>query len=253
MTAEQHTGAPVGRDVHAGAGVRRTVASRLTGRVKLVYLYGCPPRATYVKNTAYAVTVFSHTRGQETVGKYFSRGDLGRRGFAAERLSSELFGDRPWRMPVTRWHRRGFSVPRLPDAARLDLACRSMTSAERGRMGAWALDVLLEIYLAGYLHGDLQPHNVWFLDGRPVVTDFETFGRRTPGIPFLASGDITGDDPAPRDRPLDPAFDPDDDWSFHHVLGVTLDDAVQLLRRDLAASSSAADRRKLDALEGRLT
>lgn len=247
------TGAPVGRDVRPEPGVRRTLASRVLGRAKLVYLYRSPVLSTFVKSTDYAVTVYTRTAGQDTVGKFFARTELGRQGFAAERLSAEVFADRPWRMPVLRWYRRGFTVPRLPDDARLDLACRSMTRAERVEMGAWALDVLLDIYLAGYVHGDLQPHNVWLLDGRPVVTDFETFSRRTPGIPFLDSGDITGNDPAPRPRPLDPAFDPDDDWSFHHVLEVSLDDALGALRSSLSAAPAAEARRRLDALEGRTT
>lgn len=246
-------GAPVGRVVHPEPGVRRTLPSRVLGRAKLVYLFGSPVAATFVKSTDYAVTVYTRTRGQDTVGKFFARTELGRLGFAAERLSADVFGDRAWRMPVVRWYRRGFTVPRLPDEARLDLACRAMSRAERLELGAWALDVLLDIYLAGYLHGDLQPHNVWLLDGRPVATDFETFSPRTPGIPFLDSGDVTGNDPAPRPRPLDPAFDPDDDWSFHHVLGVSLDDAVGALRSRLAAVPPADARRRLDALEGRTT
>ena len=32
---------------------------------------------------------------------------------------------------------------------------------------------------------------MWLLDGRLVATDFETFAPRTPGIPFLDSGDQT--------------------------------------------------------------
>jgi len=245
------TGAPIGRDVRPEPGVRRTLVSRVLGRAKLVYLFGCPVGATFVKSTDYAVTVYTTTRGRPTVGKFFARGELGREGFAGERLAADVLGDRAWRMPVVRWHRRGLTVPRLPDEARLDLACRGMDRAQRVEAGAWALDVLLEIYLEGYLHGDLQPHNVWLLDGRLVATDFETFSRRTSGIPFLDSGDVTGNDPAPRPRPLDPAFDPDDDWSFHHVLGVTLDDAVRALRARLAAADDDASRRRLAALDGR--
>lgn len=251
----ERVGAPVGRDVHPEPGVRRTLTSRVLGRAKLVRIFGCPVRSTFVKSTDYAVTVYTTTRGEPTVGKYFARSELGRLGLAAERLSDDLFGERPWRMPVARWHRRGFTVPRLRDEDRLDLACRAMTPAERLDAGVWALDVLLDVYSAGYLHGDLQPHNVWLLDGRLVATDFETLAPRTPGIPFLDSGDVTGNDPAPRPRPLDPAFDPDDDWSFHHVLGVSLEDAAAALRARLVdeAATSPAAARRLATFDGERT
>ncbi|MFD4994024.1 hypothetical protein ACFWH7_04805 [Cellulosimicrobium cellulans] len=247
------SGAPVGRDVRPEPGVRRSLTSRVVGRAKLVRLFGSPVRATFVKDTDYAVTVYTTTRGRPTVGKYFARSELGRAGFAAERLADDLFGDRPWHMPVARWHRRGFTVPRLRDEDRLDLAARSMSRDERVDASVWALTVLLEIYRAGYLHGDLQPHNVWLLDGRLVATDFETFAPRTPGVPFLDSGDVTGNDPAPRARPLDPAFDPDDDWSFHHVVGVSLGEAVHALRARLLADGGDEAGRLLDALDGRTT
>ncbi|MDF9877539.1 hypothetical protein [Cellulosimicrobium cellulans] len=246
-------GAPVGRDVRPEPGVRRSLTSRVLGRAKLVRLFGSPLTATFVKDTDYAVTVYTTTHGRPTVGKYFARSELGRAGFAAERLADDLFGDRPWHMPVVRWHRRGFTVPRLRDEDRLDLAVRTMSRDERLDASVWALTVLLEIYRAGYLHGDLQPHNVWLLDGRLVATDFETFSPRTPGVPFLDSGDVTGNDPAPRPRPLDPAFDPEDDWSFHHVVGVSLGEAVEALRARLLADDGDEARRLLDALDGRTT
>lgn len=244
--------APLGRTVSADPEVPRTLMSRILGRIKLVRLYGTPVTATFVKSADHSVTVFTTRKGRPLVGKYFLRTDVGRAGFAAERRSWELFHDRPWRMPVVRWHRSGFSVPRLSDRDRLDVASEGMTREERVRISAWTLEVLLEIYLSGNLHGDLQPHNIWMLDGMPVVTDFETFGPRSRGIPFLESGDITGEDPAPRRRAIDTAFNPNDKWSFHYVLGVTLDQAIQALRERLTAEAPSSEeaRRKLAALDG---
>ncbi|MEK8227840.1 polysaccharide deacetylase family protein [Oerskovia sp. M15] len=71
-----------------------------------------------------------------------------------------------------------------------------MSRERRVELGAWTLDVLLEIYLTGNLHGDLQPHNIWLLDGRPVVTDFETFGPRTPASRSSTPGTSPGTIPA---------------------------------------------------------
>jgi hypothetical protein len=236
----------------AQEGPPRSYLHRVVDRARMVYIFGNPVGATFVKATDRSVTVYTSHRGQPAVSKYFARTSIGKDAFRAERATGDLFGHRPWRMPVLKWHRRGFTVPRLPEASRLDIAGQELSREERVDMGAWTLDVLLEIYLTGHLHGDLQPHNIWLLDGRPVVTDFETFGPRTPGIPFLDSGDITGNDPRPRDRSLDPAFDPEDDWSFHHMLGVSLQDAVDALRPRLvaAAEHSPDDRAKLEALDG---
>ena len=233
-------------------GPPRSLVRRVVDRARMVYIFGSPVGATFVKATDRSVTVYTTHRGRPTVSKYFARTRVGKDAFLAEKATGDLFGDRPWRMPVVRWHRRGFTVPRLPDESRLDVAGQQLSREDRVGMGAWTLDVLLEIYLTGNLHGDLQPHNIWLLDGRPVVTDFETFGPRTPGIPFLDSGDITGNDPRPRDRSLDPAFDPEDDWSFHHMLGVTLQDAVDALRPRLVAASATSPEAlaKLEALDG---
>lgn len=246
------TRAPIGRVVTSDPGVRRTLWSRIRGRAKLVRLYGAPVTAQFVKSADHSVTVFSKRRGRPVVGKYFLRTDVGRSGFAAERRSYELFSDRPWRMPVVAWHRSGFSVPRLSDESRLDVASESMSREQRVDISATALEVLLEVYLSGNLHGDLQPHNIWMLDGRPVVTDFETFGPRSPRIPFLESGDITGHDPAPRRRPIDTAFNASDKWSFHYVMGVTLEQAVDALRVRLSHDASPEARRKLAVLDGAL-
>jgi hypothetical protein len=206
-----------------------------------------------VKNTDNAVTVFMTTRGTAVVGKFFARTPQARSAFEAEKTSAELFRDKAWRMPVLQWYPRcrGFTVLRLPDSDRLDVRARSMSRDDKVAAGAWAIDVLVEIYLSGHFHGDLQPHNVWYLDGRLVATDFEGFGRRSDEVPFLDSGDITGTDPG-TPRHLDAAFAVDDEWSFHNALGVSLDDALAAARSRLGRSSPGASE-KLDVLDGRRT
>ncbi len=216
----------------------------------MVWLFRSPVRCEFVKESAAAVTVFTTTRGRPTVGKFYARSDLGRLSLAGERAAHGVFGDRGWMIPVVRWHTQGLTVPRLPETARLDVAARTMTPEQRLDAAVWALDVLLEIYEAGYLHGDLQPHNAWFCEGRLVATDFETFRARTPGLPFLDSGDTTGNDPAPYPRPLDPAFDPTDQMSFHFALGVSLAEAVAALRARLTADGSPAAAARLAVLDG---
>lgn len=193
------------------------------------------------------MTVFQRARRHAAVGKYFARTVSARDALAAERLSHEVFQDRAWRMPILRWTRNGFLVPRLDNSLRLDVLSQRMTERERVDAGAWAVEVLLDIYLAGYFHGDLQPHNVWLLGDRLVVTDFETLRRRS-DVPFLRSGDISGFDPQ-HDGKLDPAFDPADEWSFHGALGVRLEDALSAAREHLMVRGTPHARRCIEAMD----
>lgn len=254
-TRAQGAQAPVGKIVYGDPNVRRTLVSRVIGRAQLVKNFRTPIFCEFVKSSDCAVTVFMQSRGQPAVGKFFARSELGASRLAAERRSYELFIDRPWRMPILEWRRRGFLVPRLKDEDRLDVASEAMTHDQRVQIGAWALNALLEIYLAGYYHGDLQPHNAWIVDGRPVVTDFESLTPRSRGVPFLQSADIIGFDPIPGPRPIYSAFGAHDKWSFHHVLGVTLEEATQVLRTDLAekVGMDPFATQKLDALDGHAT
>lgn len=242
----QENTAPLGRE-QRGSG--RTAPARLAARARLVQRYHFPPTAKFVKETEHAVTVFLSRRGRPAVGKFFASTPAARAALAAEQKSWELFCMQPWRMPILHWSRHGFLVPRLDDGDRLDARALHMSARERLDAGAWAVEVLLQIHLAGYFHGDLQPHNVWFLGDRLVATDFETFGRRSPGVPFLSSADITGFDPGRTER-LDPAFDPQDSWSFHHALGVSLDTAIAAARERLSAQSGPRSVRLLAALDG---
>lgn len=232
----------------------RSPLSRVLGRIAVVRRYGVPVLSEFVKDSPTNATVFLSLRGKAMVGKYFVDTPEALAEFAAEQLSTELFSDQAWRMPVERWGKRHMLVRRLPDESRMDVRARTMSAQERGFAAAWALDVLLEIYLAGYLHGDLQPHNIWYLDGRPVVTDWSTFSARTADVSFTESADITGHDQL-YSRRFDPAFDPNDPWSFHNAMDVSLTEATAVLERRLVAESKnlATARRKLMTLRGQTT
>ncbi|WP_344779299.1 hypothetical protein [Microbacterium kribbense] len=216
--------------------------------------YGVPFFCEFVGDRETNATVFLTRRGKRLVGKYFVDTPRARAEVAAERESWAAFSTRPWRMPLVRIDERRILAPRIHDENRLDVRARAMSHDERVGLGSWAVDVLLEIYLSGHLHGDFQPHNLWFLDGRPVVTDWATFARRTPGISFFESADVTGYDPA-YERRFDPAFDPADPWSFYCALGVTLDESVARARQELrdAPDGHHDTARKLAALEGQPT
>lgn len=247
ITVSQPDSVPIGRP-RATTG-RRSLVSRLGGRIAVVRRYGIPFFSQFVRDCDTNATVFLTRHHTQLVGKYFIDTAEALSELDAERRSWAVFRDRPWRMPIVSSDERSFLVRRLPDDARLDMRARTMTKAERLDAAAWALEVVVEIYLAGYLHGDLQPHNIWYLDGRLVVTDWSTFAARTPDIPFAESADVVGYDPA-HQRRFDPAFDPNDPWSFHNVFGVSFAQAVEALRARLASRPAGIDAdAKLNALE----
>ncbi|HEY5224728.1 MAG TPA: hypothetical protein VIJ18_16985 [Microbacteriaceae bacterium] len=246
-TVSPPTSVPIGRPPRTSA--HRSLASRLGGRIAVVRRYGIPFFSEFVRDCDTNATVFLTRHNTRLVGKYFIDSVEAQAELEAERRSWALFHDRPWRMPVVSSEGRGLLVRRLPDDARLDMRARTMTKSECLDAGAWALEVIIELYLAGYLHGDLQPHNIWYLEGRRVVTDWSTFASRTPEIPFAESADITGCDPAYQRR-FDPAFDPDDPWSFHNVLGISLSESVEVLGAQLASRPARGETdAKLKALE----
>lgn len=241
-------GIPIGRPRPSGA--HRSLVSRLRGRIALVRRYRVPFFCEFVRDADTNATVFLTKHATPLVGKYYVDSAEAKSELAAERSSWVAFCDRPWRMPVVAFNSRSVLMRRLPDEARIDMRARTMTAEQRLEVAVWAVDVLLQIYLAGYLHGDLQPHNVWWLDGRLVVTDWATFATRSPGIAFIDSADVSGGDPR-YERRFDPAFDPDDPWSFHNALGVSLGQAVDALRLVLnAAPQDDETSAKLTALEG---
>ena len=232
--------------------VARSLSSRIWARAMMTYRFRTPVRNQFVKESACAVTMFGNRHGQQVVTKNFARTELGRLGLAGERSAYQVFGDRDWFMPVIAWIPQGLVRPRSPRESRLDLATKDVSHAERVEHAAWTLEVLIDIYEAGWVHGDLQPHNIWFLDGHLVVTDFESMRPRTPGLPFPDSGDVSGNDPAPHLRELYPAFSEDDEVSFVQLMDVTLDQAVSALRARLSRTPGSEAARRLAILDGTL-
>ncbi|MEK8227841.1 hypothetical protein NKG05_19715 [Oerskovia sp. M15] len=65
----------------------RSLVHRVVDRARMVYIFGSPVRATFVKATDRSVTVYTTHLGKPTVSKYFARTRIGRDAFGAERTT----------------------------------------------------------------------------------------------------------------------------------------------------------------------
>ena len=238
-----------GRVRFAGA-VERLPVARVRARAKMVRIYGTPWTAKVLLTTGLSITAAS--RWRPTITKYYTPDGYGTPHLEAERRSVEVFGDRQWRLPVERWTANSFTVHRFRPEQRLDVAGESMTAAQRLDISVRALDILLEIYLEGYMHGDFTPSNLWFVEDSLLVTDWENFAARD-DEPFVESTEIRGlEHPTEPGTRICASFAPEDPYSFASCFGISLEQVLQEYRRRAAAAPGrfAALEEKLAALDG---
>lgn len=173
--------------------------------------------------------------GVEGMEKRFHDDADGRASFANEVLAQSLFGSAPWKLPVAIAGDRCIRMPRLPDGARLDRAAAQMTLEERRQAALDALDAALDIHAEGYAHRDFSARNLYLYEGRVLVSDFETMTPYPTGErpAFAASYDVTGMGlPSPHNTG-NMGYSSASTASLQNVLGVPVDEALDLLRERL--------------------
>ena len=78
--------------------------------------------------------------------------------------------------------------------ARLDRVAFSLKRPERRRIAGQAIAIIYEIYRRGFAHRDFHSRNLFYVDGRLKLIDFETITafpyEKRPA--FIKSYDITG-------------------------------------------------------------
>ena len=173
--------------------------------------------------------------GQPGLEKHFSMNAEGKLCFERELLAQQLFGDRPWLVPVVKRGARTVATQRYKEEQRLDHAAQGMDEATRLDAARQALRIAWEIFNAGYAHRDFHARNLFWVNGRLMATDFETLEPYPDGqVPaFPESYDISGGGlPSPystgnmnylRDR----------SYALQQVLGVPLDEAIQGVHESL--------------------
>ena len=109
-------------------------------------------------------------------------------------MARHLFNGYRWMSPILRQGRYWFDMPRYAEEAKLSLAAVGAAEDERLEMAVQAVEVVWDIFDAGYAHCDLHADNLFWVGGRIVVIDFETMQAYPPGarLAFPLSYDITG-------------------------------------------------------------
>jgi hypothetical protein len=84
--------------------------------------------------------------------------------------------------------------PMYPPETRLDRVAFSLTRTERRHIAAQAVAILYEIYRRGFAHRDFHARNLFYVNGRLKLIDFETLIAfpQNARPRFIESYDITG-------------------------------------------------------------
>jgi hypothetical protein len=137
--------------------------------------------------------------GRRCVKKVFIRSAVGRRSFSNERLARNEFAGLDWMTPCIgfgrNWYLQNWILcPMYPPDTRLDRIAFSLSRPERRHIAGQAVSIIYAIYRRGFAHRDFHARNLFYVDGRLKLIDFETmiaFPRKY-RPPFLESYDITG-------------------------------------------------------------
>src|SRR5690349_4028869 len=84
--------------------------------------------------------------GQPGIEKHFSLNAEGALSYEREWLAQELFGDRPWMVPMVKRGARTLAMPRYKDEQRLDHAAPSMPESARLEAARQALQIAWEVF-----------------------------------------------------------------------------------------------------------
>jgi len=134
-------------------------------------------------------------RGRKCIKKTFENTEVGLACFKQEILADELFRDKPWKPPIMKRGNPWFIMPYFQDKNRLDKILMDMDEKNREELATQAIKILFDIFMAGYAHKDFHENNIFLIDQKLKVVDFEFMepypeGKRPP---FPLSYDITGE------------------------------------------------------------
>ena len=167
--------------------------------------------------------------GQPGLEKHFSMNAEGKLCFERELLAQELFGDRPWLVPVVKRGVRTVAMCRYKQEQRLDHAVQGMDEETRLEVARQALRIAWEIFNKGYAHRDFHSRNLFWVKDRLMATDFETLepypADQIPAFP--ESYDVSGGGlPSPYST-ANMSYVRDRSDGLQQVLGVPLNEAMK--------------------------
>ena len=134
-------------------------------------------------------------------------------------------------------------MPFYPDECRLDHASLKMNDATCFDVAYQAIKISFDIFLAGYAHGDFHSKNLFWVDGRLILVDFEMltpYAEQT-RPPFPVSYDLVGHglEEPPFDQTLVPLMHYEADTpskkSLRFVLDIPLESVLENFSLDMKA------------------
>lgn len=189
-------------------------------------------------------------RGDRLFRKQFRPGQAD--AIQRELLARDVFAGRPWILPVLKHDAGILFFPELPQECRLDRVAQTLARLERFEVARQAMEIMFEMFMRGFAHRDFHSKNLFWVEGRLVVIDFESMGRYGDRPAFPESYDVVG-------RGMPSPYQTHNacyqggvnlEVSLQQVLGVPTADALDMLRarlladlHDTSLSFQALDRR----------
>lgn len=184
-----------------GAGQMETLRTRALGKARQLWA-GIPatwdprrqrdPHVLHLGRRAYCRRV--SLQGRELLMKTFARTADGRRSYAREKLANERFQHYKWMPQWLSAGHRWYTRELFPEETRLARYAARLGREDRINVAVQILDVVLDLYCAGFAHRDFHCGNIYCVDGQPKLVDFETLieypRRMLP--PFVESYDVIG-------------------------------------------------------------
>lgn len=132
-----------------------------------------------------------YVKGQ--IKKVFHDSDDGRRAFRNEEIANLEFSKFPWFEPWTEHGADWFTSKFYPRKSRLDRVALIMSYEERREIAGRVLSIVLDMLVLGYAHRDLHVKNLYLLDGKLKLKDFESLTKYNGPKPGLQNCyDVTG-------------------------------------------------------------
>lgn len=169
------------------------------------------------------------------IRKRFENTQIGRSCFEGEMLADEIFSCFYWKPPVVRkgplWFDRSF----YPERKRLDLLAPNLPEATRRKIAIEAMSILFDIFCAGYAHRDIHCENLYRINGRLKLTDYEWLKAYPKGgrPPFPLCYDITGKSLESPGHTLNMCYKQSLAVSLQNVLGVPAEEAIDEFKKEL--------------------
>ncbi|OXS77033.1 hypothetical protein B1B04_01120 [Lysinibacillus sp. KCTC 33748] len=151
-----------------------------------------------------------------------------------EKLAFGIFNDFSWMTKMIIEGENYFVREYLPGDARLDIISIKLTEEEKENIAGQILDAILDMYTLGYCHRDLHAKNIFVIDGKIKIIDFEVMGEINKSVNnFITSYDLSG---VGMDSPYETnhmCFMSNHPLSITNILEVNLSSAINELEKIL--------------------